>query len=117
MAIERLVDLNPCLFEEGGERIGDHETSPAQSREESSVSVEGAGFNSPRSLRISMRRSASSRRAWQNRESWTPRSYKASDCSSARSPSSSFLTIDSSSAMAASKSLMDDASLILFSTP
>src|SRR3954465_5764339 len=33
-----------------------------------------AGLSSPRSLRISMRFSASSRRAWQNRESCTPRS-------------------------------------------
>ena len=34
----------------------------------------GAGFNSPRSLTISMRRSASSSREWQKRDSCTPRS-------------------------------------------
>ena len=53
-----------------------------------------------------MRRSASSSFAWQKRESCTPRSKSASDFSSARSPSSSFLTIVSSSAIADSKSLM-----------
>src|SRR4051812_35281198 len=60
----------------------------------------------PRLLRISPRRSASSSFAWQKRESCTPRSNSASDLSSARSPSSSVLTIVSSSAMADSKSLM-----------
>ena len=53
-----------------------------------------------------MRRSASSSFAWQKRESCTPRSKSSSERSSARSPSSSFLTIVSSSAIAASKSLM-----------
>src|SRR5262245_54132670 len=53
-----------------------------------------------------MRRSASSRRAWQKRERCTPRSYSRSDSSRGRSPSSSFLTTASSSAIAASKSLM-----------
>src|SRR5687768_4237614 len=65
-----------------------------------------AGRRSPRSLRISMRFSASSSRVWQKRESCTPRSYSSSDFSSARSPSSSFLTIVSSSAIAVSKSLI-----------
>ena len=34
----------------------------------------GAGFSSPRSFRTSIRRSASSRREWQNRDSFMPRS-------------------------------------------
>src|SRR5687768_39496 len=70
------------------------------------ANIAPAGFRSPRSLRISMRFSASSIRVWQKRDSCTPRSYSSSDFSSARSPSSSFLTIVSSSAMAASKSLI-----------
>ena len=57
------------------------------------VERRGAGFSSPRSSRISIRRSASSSRAWQKRDSCTPRSYSSSDVSSGRSPSSSFLTI------------------------
>jgi len=76
-------------------------------REGAEVSDAGAAFSSPRSLKISMRRSASSRRAWQKRDSSTPRSYSARDCSRVKSPSSSFLTIDSSSAIAASKPLID----------
>ena len=72
----------------------------------SPASAAGAGLISPRSLRISMRRSASSSFEWQKRDSCTPRSNSASDFSSARSPSSSVFTIVSSSAMADSKSLM-----------
>ena len=76
----------------------------------------GAGLISPRSLRISMRRSASSSLEWQKRDSCTPRSKSSSDFSSARSPSSSVLTIVSSSAIADSKSLMVGSMSRLFFT-
>src|SRR6185436_16924475 len=62
--------------------------------------------------RISMRRSASSRRAWQKRERCTPRSYSCKEDSSGRSPSSSFFTMVSSSAIAASKSLMVESTCV-----
>src|SRR3954466_2387463 len=66
----------------------------------------GAGLASRQSGGILTLRSRSSSFAWQKRESCTPRSNSSSDFSSARSPSSSRLTIVSSSAIADSKSLI-----------
>ena len=78
MPIERPLDTLASRREPGIERLrgGAHRdpVSPG-----SRPSDAGAGLTSPRSLRISMRRSASSSLAWQKRESCTPRSNSSSD--------------------------------------
>ena len=115
IAVERRVDVcRGARRATSADRSRPRSPGPVTLVGRSPPSDAGAGLISPRSLRISTRRSASSSFEWQKRESCTPRSNSSSDFSSARSPSSSVLTIVSSSAMADSKSLIVGSMLLVF---
>ena len=88
IALERLVDPDArvCSRNAASESEARRSRLSRVRRSVGSNEDAGAGFSSPRSLRISMRRSASSSRAWQKRDSCTPRSYKAERLFERRSP-------------------------------
>ncbi len=82
IVLERFVDAGARTAEKsfewacGGHNRGQRFGGSAVDRSSPATSDAGAGLTSPRSFRISMRRSASSSRAWQKRESCTPRSVQ-----------------------------------------
>ena len=64
VVVERRVHAGAARFEKGGERIGGRTHDHPRSASSAGLAIEaGAGLRSPRSVRISIRRSASSRRA------------------------------------------------------
>ena len=80
---ESATHLMSIGLDEGGERISGRRHAHPRSGSSPAANDAGAGFRSPRSLKISMRRSASSSLAWQKRETLSLRHPVESEWSQA----------------------------------